>query len=476
MTLYNVRTHKHTTEIKMKNMGGKSLYSQLIATAIIFGAFVVANSAFALSSGGIGGYPANPDPGIQYSDSWFIYNLDTGESKEDILSLQNTSDETQTIKLYPVDSVATGDGNFALRDEKDPREGVGAWIRLSENVVTLGSGQERGVQFTITIPDGASVGEHSGGIILQKTNAPSVDVGSSGASIITRVGIRVYETVPGDLVKKLELATFTVREVTGSNKVPVYIANLGVENKSNVSLKATASLQVTGWGKTAWFPNSKFTGGLFLDFSDITNFFKGEKLENEWSLLRDQKVETNWEWPKPVFGHFVFQAVVHYDGVNGPEKLTSPTVDVWVIPWNALGVIGVVILLLLMWGFFGRMHGSGKAWKEYTIRPGDQLGTIAMAAGISWKKLAKANKLKTPTVIPGQTIRVPGKFPETSTPSPTPKPAATPALMPAVSATPARPRPQSSQVMPASGPATVTIKPRADGATPTKRTRKKKIT
>ncbi|MBI4090651.1 MAG: LysM peptidoglycan-binding domain-containing protein [Candidatus Komeilibacteria bacterium] len=457
----------------MKNRGGQQYYVWSLGVFLIFGVISIAQYASALSSGGIGGYPSNPDPGIQYSDSWFIYNLDTGESKEDTLTLQNTSDQTQTVKLYAVDSVATGDGNFALRDEKDPREGVGAWIHLDENIVTLEPGTERGVRFAITIPVDASVGEHSGGIILQKTNAPSVDVGSSGASIVTRVGIRVYETVPGELVKKLELATFTVREETTAAKGTIYVANFGIVNKSNVSLKAAASVQVTGWGKTAWFPNSKFTNGLYLDFSDITNFFKGAKLENELSLLRDKQVDMNLEWPKPVFGHFIFQAVVSYDGVNGPEKLTSSAIDVWVIPWNVLGVIGILILLLLVWGIFGRMRGGGKKWKEYTVRPGDQLGTIASAAGISWKKLAKANKLKTPTVTPGQTIRVPGK--STESPSPTVPRVQTAAPMPAAAAVPARPRPETAQAEPLTTPATVTIKPRASGTAPVKRTRKKKI-
>lgn len=450
----------------MKYKGGKRWYFRLLVIVAFFGAFGAAQSVFALSSGGIGGYPANPDPGIQYSDSWFIYNLDTGESKEDSLSLQNTSDQTQTIKLYPVDSVATGDGNFSLRDEKDPREGVGAWIKLTKTLVTLAPGAEESVPFTITIPDNASVGEHSGGLILQKTNAPTVNVGSSGASIVTRVGIRVYETVPGTLVKKLELASFTVRGETGPTKGSVYIANLGIENKSNITINATADLNITGWGKRSWFPNSKFTDGVYLDFSDITNFFKGEKLPKPLQLLRDQKVGTNWEWSRPVFGHFVFQAVVRYDGVNGPEELTSPTIDVWVIPWNALGVVGILIVLLLVWGIIGRMRGAGKSWKEYKVRPGDQLGTIASAAKISWKKLAKANKLKTPTVTPGQTIRVPKSFVEpsitrsmpfvTTQPAETPKPAPSPSP---VASTP---------------PATVTIKPRTVGVAPAKRTRKKK--
>ena len=99
-------------------------------------------SVQALSTGGVGGYPANPDPGIKYSESWFIYNLDLGESKEDALVIFNTTEKPQTMKLYVVDSIPSNQGNFALKKEDESREGVGAWIELSEELVTLQPGED----------------------------------------------------------------------------------------------------------------------------------------------------------------------------------------------------------------------------------------------------------------------------------------------------------------------------------------------
>src|SRR3989344_4276145 len=180
-------------------MGNFTKRTILLACYFLLASFAL--PAFALSTGGLGGYPAHPDPTIPYSESWFIYNLDLGERKEDAIVIFNSTDEPETVKLYPVDSVPSNQGNFALESQDAPRDGVGAWITLQENVVTIPPGESREIPFTITIPRNTDVGEHSGGIIIQKA-VPGKAEGEAAASIVTRVGIRVYETVPGDIVRQ----------------------------------------------------------------------------------------------------------------------------------------------------------------------------------------------------------------------------------------------------------------------------------
>ena len=118
----------------MKNLASKILFSSLIACLTVFTLPVA--SVLALSSGGVGGYPANPDPSVQYSESWFIYNLDLGESKDDAVLVFNAADEPKAVKIYAVDSTPSNQGNFALKAEGDPNVGVGGWIELSASLVT----------------------------------------------------------------------------------------------------------------------------------------------------------------------------------------------------------------------------------------------------------------------------------------------------------------------------------------------------
>src|SRR3989338_4235186 len=334
----------------------KFLFIPIILTTIFYNNSFV----FALSSGGIGGYPAHPDPNIKYSESWFIYNLDLGESQDDDLILFNTTNEPQTIKLYAVDSVPSNQGNFALEAEAAPKEGIGAWIKLSQTLVTLQPGENQEIPFTITIPPDADVGEHSGGIILQKAQAGEALV-ASGASIVSRIGIRVYETVPGEIIKAIELTDFNLKLARPANQPPYYDISLTAQNQSNVSLKPQVALVIGGWGKLDYqdledlsFKKIK----LLLTGKGETpiKFFTGTTLANDWQLLRDQEVTTRWQWDKPQFGYFTFQARLTYEANDGLKTLSTPILKVWVIPWLELSVIGAILLLVIGFLVFQRLQ------------------------------------------------------------------------------------------------------------------------
>ena len=383
---------------------------RLLATAV--STLLPLATAHALSAGGVGGYPANPDSGVPLSESWFIYNLDLGESKDDALLLFNDSDDAATIKLYVVDSIPSNQGNFALAAEDAPKKGIGAWVDLSESLVTLNPGEERTIPFTITIPDTADVGEHSGGIILQKAQeADEVTGEAASASIVTRVGIRIYETVPGEIVRDLEVVGYGVDLVESDTTAPYYQTTLTVQNTSNVSLKPEADLVITGWGKEQYIRYSRFTNGVVIDFRDLTDFFHGTTLTKDWQLLRDQRVTTRWDWPRPVFGRFTFTVTLSYEGTDGRVTVTTPGITKWVIPWAEVAGILIGILLIVTLLIIRRMARSTRKWKKYRVQTGDQLPLIAKRAGTSWKKLAKVNKLKDPSVQPGQELLVPPAFP-----------------------------------------------------------------
>ena len=378
----------------------------------IFSFFVISAPAFALSSGGVGGYPAHPDPNIKYSESWFIYNLDLGESQDDALTVFNTTDEVQTIKIYAVDSVPSNQGNFALEAEADPKDGIGAWIKLAQTFITLQPGENQEIPFTITIPQNADVGEHSGGIILQKAQGRQ-DTLESGAAIVTRVGIRVYETVPGEIIKEIEIKDFNVSLKKLASQPAYYEINLIAQNKGNVSLQPKVTLAIGGWGKIKYFTRSSFDyqKGIILDLRDFTDFFTGEDLSRNWQLLRDQKVSTNWTWPKPRFGRFTFQANLTYDTEGGQKTIDSKKITVWVVPWLEVVVLGIIVLLVFCLLVVKKIFFGGRNWQSYIIKTGDNLPQIAYQSKVSLKRLVKVNKIGKPFIIkPGQKISVPPAF------------------------------------------------------------------
>jgi hypothetical protein len=389
----------------------KLLYLKLYLILTFLGLGLLAAPVFALSSGGVGGYPAQPDPNIPYSESWFIYSLDLGESKDDAIIIFNTTDQEQILKLYAVDSIPSNQGNFALEAEDAPRDGIGAWLKLSQQFVTLAAGENKEIPFTITIPQNADVGEHSGGIILQKAQASEIQ-GQTGAAIVTRVGIRVYQTVPGEIKKDIQILEFFLKEARQDQK-PYLDITLTAQNQGNVSLKPQLDLVIGGFGKLKYFTRSNFDfkQGLVIDFKDFTDFFTGDTLTKDWQLLRDQKVTTKWTWPKPEFGRFTFQAKLTFLGTDGqPKTLTTKTLVFWVMPWLELAVVGGLILLIILILLVKKLFFGAKSWQPYQVKAGDQLASLAQQAGVSWKRLAKVNKLKTPLIKPGQTILLPPNF------------------------------------------------------------------
>ena len=317
----------------------------VIITNFLFLLFLLLPPAvFALSSGGIGGYPANPDPAIQYSESWFIYNLDLGESKDDALLLFNTGEETKTVKLYPVDSIPSNQGNFALEAQDAPRDGIGAWIKLAETLVTLEPGESREIPFVITIPKDADVGEHSGGIIIQKA-APGQAEGEAAASVVTRVGIRVYQTVPGEIIKEIEISDFSLELTKPQDQKPYYDIVLTAKNKGNVSLSPKVSLEISGWGKLTYEDFRETIANFIIGLESFPiNFFTGQTQTKDWQLLRDQKVTTRWSFVKPQFGKFSFQAKLNYESSDGPKTVVSKKITVWVVPWLELAIIGLIFM------------------------------------------------------------------------------------------------------------------------------------
>jgi len=385
--------------------------SKIYLPLTLIGLFLIAAPVFALSSGGVGGYPAHPDPSIKYSESWFIYNLDLGESKDDALTIFNTTDEVQTVKVYAVDSVPSNQGNFALEAEADPKDGIGAWIKLSQDLITLQPGENQEILFTITIPQNADVGEHSGGIILQKVQG-SQDQLQNGASIVTRVGIRVYETVPGEIKKVIEIKDFNVNLKKLKDQDPYYEINLTAENQGNVSLQPKVTLAIGGWGKIDYddiidISVKKITKFVTGQGEAPIKFFTGEELSRNWQLLRDQKVSTNWTWQKPRFGRFTFQANLTYDTQDGEKTVNSKKITVWVIPWLELSALIILLVVIIGIIILKKIFSPAKKWRSYQVKPGDQLVNLAESYGVSWKKVAKVNKLKKPMVKSGQTILLP---------------------------------------------------------------------
>lgn len=350
----------------------------------------------AAQNGGIGGRPANPDPDKPRTQSIFIFSLDHGQSKSDQVLVSNNSETTKRIKIYPVDGVVTNTGAYTCRQASEALQDLGAWIQIDSTLVTLEPGQTEKVNFTVSVPQNADVGEHNGCIAFE--DADDVGVAQGAVRVHTRQAIRVVETVPGDLHRQVDISSFTA---STNSKSQHY--DLALENKGNVSADVDTKVTVKNiFGQTV-----SSNGGSY-------------------PVLANQKLQLPFETTVTPFfgGWYQVQATISYNKAAGTFGLETDKnelvskqsgVQVVFIAPSPLGALCLIVLALIVVGLFAwvvyRRRQKNEAlhtWGDYTVQPGDTLESLATPTGLGWKRLARLNSIKAPyTLTPGQEIRLP---------------------------------------------------------------------
>ena len=177
----------------------------------------------------------------EYGSAWFRYSLAGGKSQPDSVTIVNNSAATKRIAVYPVDATATRSGALAMRNQSEPRLGIGAWIKLGADSLTLLPFEHRNLPFTLTIPPSTPVGDQVGGIIIQE-ESPSSTVTKQGVhlQVVSRLGVRVYETVPGTPHLRLSIKNFLARS---SSRMRF---TLTLENTGNMTIRPQGTVGLTG--------------------------------------------------------------------------------------------------------------------------------------------------------------------------------------------------------------------------------------
>lgn len=378
----------------------KNYFLFLILAVFLFFPFVIR----AIGAGGISAGPAYPDPDIPYSNSYFIYNLDKNETKDDGIRTINNTGKKVLVKLYPVDAVVTKQGAFAPLAETDIRKDIGAWVKLDALEITLEPDEERIVPFTITIPENADVGDHLGAIIVEKSILPTVE--GTGVVIKTRVGIRIYETVPGEIIKALKISNVVWKigikklsdKPTTGQKIKTALGlskegflTLEIKNEGNVHLNPTAKIEIKDL-----LGNHAATLDKYLEITAP----KGTTF-----------IPVKWEKPA-LFGRFTANVEV----IFGDNQRTYAKISFWIIPWTIIFIIVVLIIIIVFikffWKLFYLMLKLRKMPKmtSHKITKKETLIDIADKFEIKWKKLARINNLKAPYELKkGQIIYIPKK-------------------------------------------------------------------
>lgn len=376
---------------------------QLLSGTLVafFVSILLVSSAGAIQYGDVGGKPANPRANNSRSEAIFIHSIDPGETVKDGIKVFNNTDSKKDIAVYAVDSILASDGSLACAQQIETPKDVGKWIKLATNKLTLGPRQDKVVQFTITPPVGADVGEHNGCITIQDVSRPPVKGSDSGVMLSFRSALRVAVTIPGNIVKGLDITKVAVLKDANS----LYQVMPTIKNTGNVSLDTDINVKLKSWL------------GSLLEVAEATY-----PILPQSGASWDFKVQERPFWG----GWYRADVAASYNVSTNAELGSQKDLEVktvrrssgvfFMLPSLLGGLIEVLVLLVVVAAVvFGiRRHRDrrivAKNWNNYIVKKGQTIQDIADQHSTSWKKLARTNQLKAPYDLKGQQkIKVPPK-------------------------------------------------------------------
>lgn len=144
----------------------------------------------------------------------------------------NSGDEPGTALLYPVDATTGVTTGAVYLGREAPRRGVGSWLALDRDRVSLGAGRSATVAFTVAVPADASPGEHLGGVVAEPPAPRRGRAARRGRSSF-RIDIRrlsivaALVTVPGRKVARLSVTGLSAGARTGYQTLLVGMRSAG---------------------------------------------------------------------------------------------------------------------------------------------------------------------------------------------------------------------------------------------------------
>lgn len=366
----------------------------LFAMAVLIVPSAVAS---AQSSGNVGGRVVNPDPSNPRSKSIFIYTLEHEESKKDQILIVNPTDEPQTILLGSVDGVVTNTGDYTCRQEVEPVTDSGSWVQLAKKQITIPAGGEEKVDFLVTVPAKADVGEHNSCLTIQIVGDEGESAGG-GVHLRMRQAIRMIITVPGDLKRDLSISAFTIE--LGTDKQDY---TLTTANKGNVSADVDMRIKIVS-------PFGKEVANVGGEYPVVP----GESLTmNRSTELRPifggwYKAIPSIRFDKRLGAFGTQNDTAEYETITGEAK----TIFFWPTELGWLVIVGTLgLLVVIIWRTSGRVRRQRrlkKSAKTYTVRKADTIQSLAKTSKVDWKDIARLNKLAAPySLEAGQKILLP---------------------------------------------------------------------
>jgi hypothetical protein len=305
--------------------------------------------------------PTKPD-GRGYYD----YGAGAGGTIPDQIAVINYSSKEISLLIRPTDALNTPQGGFAALPITERSTGVGTWIALPKNdlSVTLPPRTDVIIPFRVEVPKSATPGDHVG--VLTATLVSSI-ISKSGERVALdqTVGTRVFIRVSGPLhpafaVENLKVKYRGTLNPIGKGKV---VLTYAVKNIGNVALGGKQTVSVSGmFGSKA----------VAKKTAEVQLLLPGFSVKESVTVtgVIPEILDTGHVSVSPLYIPGSIQPK------SGPFKAN---VQFWAVPWIIIAIV-LFIILTAVWLLWRRRRRRKPA--PPAVKPGKSPdGTTAVESG-----------------------------------------------------------------------------------------------
>jgi ABC-type sugar transport system permease subunit len=316
------------------------------------------------------------------------FEIDPGSKLTKEIRVINIKEDPIDAYIYATDGTQTTTGSFTVLPKTSEQINIGNWVKFEKDQVHLEGMEQKYVKYTIDIPSNITPGVYGGGLAVQPMS-PKTNQQSTGAIVSTRVVTPIFIKIPGEKHTQYNWKDFSYKFDKKKHKF-----FFEIENKGNTIVQTKGSIELKD---------------LFGNITEIPI--------NDMTMLQGDTVNSEICWySSPIFGIYTAKATISFSELDiqlntfKEFDVQSKELTFYIIPWTLIFVILILIVLVIL-GIILKRSSHKKFIKKcvkYEVQEGDTLKSISAANNISWKKLAKINKLKEPyEITKGQNLLVP---------------------------------------------------------------------